>query len=112
MATTARILSIGLLVMLGGCESLHESPDYERHTLSQVSQPLDGSKYYWFDVTLTPEMPEESESAEALRMEWLAVWFENKKYCPNGYTILERRPFEFLEHNPARHDLRYKVQCN
>jgi hypothetical protein len=29
----------------------------------------------------------------------------------NGYTIIERRPFDYMENNPARYDLRYKVQC-
>jgi hypothetical protein len=98
--------------VLAGCAGIHESPDYERHTLSQLSQPLDGANYYWFDVTLTPEMAEESESAEALRMKWLGVWLQNKKACPNGHAVLERRPFGFLEHNPEQYDLRYKVQCN
>ena len=45
------------------------------------------------------------------RMEWLEGWLEVRKLCANGYEILERRPFEFLEHNPAQYDLRYKVQC-
>ncbi len=99
-------------MLLAACDAMHESPDYDRHTLSQLSQPLDGSPWYWFDVTFTPEMPEESELAEAKRMEWLAAWLAQRKFCPNGYEIVERRPFEFLEHNPAQHDMRYKVQCS
>ena len=44
-------------------------------------------------------------------MQWLESWLEVRKLCENGYVILERREFDFLEHNPARYDLRYKVQC-
>ena len=106
-----KIIFLFLITLLAGCAGMHESKDYKRHTLSQLAPPLEGGDYYWFDVSLTPELPEESETAEALRMEWLAAWLETKKVCRNGYTIVERRPFEFLEHNPANYDLRYKVRC-
>ncbi|MCP4833004.1 MAG: hypothetical protein GY886_12400 [Gammaproteobacteria bacterium] len=76
-----------------------------------MSEPREGGDYLWFDVMLTPEHPGENENAEALRMQWLETWLEVRKICADGYEILERREFEFLEHNPARYDLRYKVQC-
>ena len=72
---------------------------------------MNGGDYLWFDVTFTPEYPAEGEAAETARMEWLAGWLEIRKICANGYKILERREFDFLEHNPHRYDLRYKVQC-
>jgi hypothetical protein len=46
-----------------------------------------------------------------VRMQWLAAWLETRKACLNGYEILQRRAFDYSEHNPARYDLRYKVQC-
>ena len=49
--------------------------------------------------------------AMALRMQWLEGWLERRGLCVHGYEVLERRAFDFLEHNPARYDLRYKVQC-
>ena len=114
----ARTLWVTLLLVLGltGCsamDSMHESPDYYRHSLSQLSQPLDGtsSDFFWFDVKFSPEYPDNSEAAEAVRMQWLTTWLESRKTCLNGYEILERRAFDFSEHNPARYDLRYKVQC-
>jgi hypothetical protein len=99
-------------VLLAGCSgSIHDSPDYYRHSLSQLSTPMDGGDYLWFDVKLTPEYPESNPAAEDQRLRWLSDWLAVRKICENGYEILERREFEFLEHNPARYDLRYKVQC-
>lgn len=100
-----------MLLLLSGCLSVHQSEDFTRHTLSQLSSPLDQSDYFWFDVKITPELPDKSEAAEARRMEWLSAWLNAHKLCAAGYEIDERRPFEFLEHNPARYDLRYKVRC-
>jgi hypothetical protein len=99
-------------VLVAGCpHSIHDSADYYRHSYSQLSEPMAGGDYLWFDVKLTPEYPEGSEAAEAARMQWLASWLEVRKLCTSGYKVLERREFEFMEHNPARYDLRYKVQC-
>ena len=117
LSPIAGIFSAVLLITsLAGCsamDSMHESPDYYRHSLSQLSQPLDGtsSDFFWFDVKLSPEYPDNNEAAEAMRMQWLTIWLESRKACLNGYEILERREFGFSEHNPARFDLRYKVQC-
>ncbi|HJP03988.1 MAG: hypothetical protein CL799_10860 [Chromatiales bacterium] len=107
----AGLLVLAVTVTLGGCSGIHESPDYERHSQSQLSTPMGGGDYLWFDVKLTPEYPDNSEAAEALRMQWLLGWLERRGLCIHGYDILERRAFDFLEHNPARYDLRYKVQC-
>ena len=67
--------------------------------------------YYWFDVKLTPEFPDNNEAAEAVRMQWLGEWLAIRKTCLAGFDVLERRPFDFLEHNPGQYDLRYKVTC-
>lgn len=100
------------LFILSACQSMHESPDYERHSSSQISVPLEGGDFYWFDVKLTAELPANSDVAEAQRMRWLESWLALRKVCAEGYEILERREFGFLEHNPARYDLRYKVRCS
>ena len=92
-------------------DSMHESPDYDRHSLSQLRKPMEGNDYMWFDVKLSPEYPDDSEAAEAARMQWLTDWLAVRKMCAHGYEILERREFDFLEHNPAQYDLRYKVRC-
>jgi len=100
-----------ILLLLSSCLSVYQGEDFTRHTLSQLSSPLDQSDYFWFDVEITPELPDKNDSAEARRMEWLSAWLNAHKLCAAGYEIDERRPFEFLEHNPARYDLRYKVRC-
>lgn len=105
------LLAMVTSVLLTGCSGMHASPDYYRHSLSQLSEPMGGGGFLWFDVKLAPEYPDNNVAAEALRMQWLAGWLERRGSCPHGYDILERRPFDFLEHNPARYDLRYKVQC-
>jgi len=110
------VIIVALVAGLAGCsamDSIHESPDYYRHSLSQLSQPLDGTTadFFWFDVKFSPEYPNNSEAAEAVRMQWLTTWLETRKACLNGFEILERREFDYSEHNPARYDLRYKVQC-
>lgn len=108
---TGVIACIALLVLTGCSKSIHDSKDYYRHSLSQLSTPREGGDYMWFDVTLTPEYPDNNSYAEEKRMEWLQGWLDVRKMCVNGYEIQERREFDFLEHNPARYDLRYKVQC-
>ncbi|MGI9292298.1 MAG: hypothetical protein ACR2QG_13625 [Gammaproteobacteria bacterium] len=109
-----RVFAIAILslLMLWGCSpSIHESREFERHSMSQLSTPRDGGDYVWFDVKLTAEFPDNNEYAEDKRMEWLEGWLEVRNICGNGYEIIERREFGYLEHNPARYDLRYKVQC-
>jgi hypothetical protein len=113
-APAGKAAAILLTLLLAGCsdmQSIHDSPDFYRHSYSQLSKPLDGGDFYWFDVKLTPEYPADSEAAEAIRMDWLSAWLETRKTCVNGYEIVEKRAFDFLEHNPAQYDLRYKVRC-
>lgn len=102
-----------LTVLVGGCTevNMHDSRDFERHTLSQLSVPLEGGDFYWFDVKLTAAMPADNAAAEAQRMAWLASWMTARSPCGQSWEVLERRPFDFLEHNPAHFDLRYKVRC-
>ncbi len=100
-----------LATMLVGCAGMHESPDFERHRFSQLSEPFERTGILHFDVTFGPNYPDDDAVAEAKRMEWLASWLEQRKMCLDGYEILQRRPFGMLEHNPARYDLRYEVKC-
>ncbi len=108
-----RLASVALagMLALAGCAEMHESVDYERHSLSRLSEPLSGEDFLWFDVRLTAAYPLDSEAAESRREMWLQMWLKQRGICPNGYEILERRPFEFQEYNPERMDYRYKVTC-
>lgn len=93
------------------CANIYESKDFERHRNSQLLLPYDRDDVFYFDATFTPQFPDEDEAAEAIRMEWLAGWLDQRSLCPDGFEIVSRRPFEFLESNPARHDIRYEVKC-
>jgi len=108
----SRLLMMVLIgILLVACASFKDSPDYERHRYSQLSEPFDRSDVLYFDATFDPNFPDGDSAAEAKRMEWLTGWLEQRSMCPNGYEILKRRPFEMLEHNPARYDIRYEVKC-
>ncbi len=98
-------------ILLAACTNIHESPGYERHRYSQLSEPFERNDVLYFDVMFDPNFPDGDSAAEAKRMEWLSGWLAQRKMCPDGYEILKRRPFEMLEHNPARYDIRYEVQC-
>ena len=106
------MVSIGFMSACQQLDSIHDSPDFYRHSYSQLSTPMSGEGgYYWFDVKLTPEFPDNNDAAEAVRMQWLEEWLAIRKTCLPGFEVLERRPFDFLEHNPGQYDLRYKVTC-
>jgi len=106
-----RAVGMFALILITGCAQMHDSVDYRRHTMSRISEPLTGGDFFWFDVKITPELPLENPAAEQQRQIWLQTWLVQRGMCPDGYEITERRPFEFLEHNPAQLDIRYKVNC-
>jgi hypothetical protein len=105
------LLVAGVLV-LSGCASSLESPDYERHNSSRLTVPYERDDVIYFDVKVSPTYPRNDEGAEAKRMEWLQAWLDFKNLCPSGYEIVDRREFRFEELNAGRYDLRYEVACN
>ncbi len=89
---------------------------YNRHRLSEIVQPRNGTAeaptdVLYFDVSVTAELPDNNPTAEATRMAWLAESLKQRGMCPGGHDIVRRRPFDFMEDNPARRDLRYEVKC-
>jgi hypothetical protein len=94
-----------------GCASIHESPDFVRHRHSQLTEPYDRNDVVYFDAMFDPNYPDDDPVAEAKRMEWLSSWLEQLHMCPDGYEIVKRRPFDMLESNQARYDIRYEVKC-
>jgi hypothetical protein len=104
------IVLCGLIV--SSCASINDSPDFARHRYSQVMEPYDRNDVVYFDVTFSPQFPDDDAAAEATRMKWLEGWLEQRKMCgDNGYEIIVRRPFEMMEDNPAHHDIRYEFKC-
>ena len=106
-----RIASLLVAVALGSaCSNVHKSADYERHLYSQFVVPYDRNDVMYFDVTINAEFPDD-EAGEATRMEWLKTWLAQRSMCADNFKIVDRRPFEPMENNPAHHDIRYEVQC-
>lgn len=104
------VLSV-LILLVASCASMHESKDFERHRNSQLEVPYDRDDVFYFDVSFTAQYPDDDEAAEVIRLEWLDQWLAQRSLCPEGFEVVTRRPFEFLEDNPARHDVRYEVKC-
>jgi len=98
------------LVLVSGCAEIHKSADYERHRYSQFVVPYDRNDVMYFDATINVEFPDD-EAGEAKRMEWLRAWLGQRNMCADNFEIVDRRPFEAMENNPAQHDIRYEVKC-
>ncbi len=105
-----RAALILIIVLVAACADIHKSADYERHRYSQLVVPYDRSDVMYFDVTFNAEFPD-GEAAEATRMEWLKAWLGQRSMCAESFEIVDRRPFEPMENNPAHHDIRYEVKC-
>lgn len=106
-----RSLFAVLALAVAGCADIHKSPDFERHNESRLTVPYDRDDVVYFDVKLSPTNPDANPVAEEKRMEWLQTWLDLKSLCPNGFEIVNRRPFRFEEMNAGRYDLRYEVAC-
>jgi hypothetical protein len=100
-----------MCVILSGCASINNSPDFERHRYSQIVEPYDRDDVLYFDATFSPDFPDDDAVAEQKRMKWLEDWLAQRKFCGNGYEIVARRRIDTLEYNPANHDVRYEFKC-
>ena len=105
-----RVAVILILVLVSACADMHKSADFERHRYSQLSEPYDRNDVMYFDATFTADFPDNA-AGEAKRMEWLQAWLQQRNMCTDGFEVVTRRPFEPMESNPARHDIRYEVNC-
>jgi hypothetical protein len=104
-----RAALILIIVLVAACADIHKSADYERHRYSQLVVPYDRNDVMYFDVTFNAEFPD-GEATEATRMEWLKAWLGQRSMCAESFEIVDRRPFEPMENNPAHHDIRYEVK--
>jgi hypothetical protein len=106
-------------LVLGACTAFDTPDTYNRHRLSEITLPRDGSgtaaaeasDVFYFDVTVNGEFPDNNAAAEAERMKWLAEWLEQRHMCLTGHDVVKKRKFDYMEDNPARRDLRYEVRC-
>jgi hypothetical protein len=104
---------IALLVMLAGCAAdvLDKSADFDRHRYSRIVQPFDKPDKIYFDVLFTGEYPADDPVAEQARMAWLQAWLEQRRLCASGHEVAARRPFDYLEDNPAGYQQRWEIRC-
>lgn len=101
-----------IVVFLAGCaSSLDKSEDFDRHRYSQLVQPFDRPGKIYFDVIFGPDFPADDPTADSTRTAWLEAWLEQRRLCPAGYEVLDRRPFDYLEDNPAGYQQRWEVRC-
>jgi hypothetical protein len=100
-----------IFAILSACASINNSPDFARHRYSQIVEPYDRDDVLYFDVTFSPDLPDDDAVAEQTRMKWLEGWLEQRKMCANGYEIVSRHRIETLDYNPAHHDVRYEFKC-
>lgn len=105
------VLVLAAAGLLTACDSIHESPDYERHRYSQLSEPSDRDDVLYFDVKVDVNFPEDNPVAEDKRMAWLEAWLAQRNMCADGFEIANRREFDSMEYNPGRYNLRYEVTC-
>jgi len=83
---------------------------FDRHNLSRLWVDEETGKTY-FDASVSPQFPLDSESAEVARAGWLAEWLKVRKQCLDGHRILSRRVLGRDEDIVYRHRLRYEVEC-
>lgn len=106
-------LVIAPLVLLAGCAAdvLDKSTDFDRHRNSRIVQPFDKADKIYFDVRFSPEYPADDPAAEEARMIWLQAWLEQRRLCTSGHEVAARRPFDYLEDNPAGYQQRWEIRC-
>ena len=104
---------VAALLALSGCAAdvLDKSADFDRHRYSRLVQPFDKPDKIYFDVLFGPEYPADDPAAEEARMGWLDAWLEQRRLCASGHEVAARRPFDYLEDNPAGYQQRWEIRC-
>lgn len=104
---------LGVLATLAGCAAADRQSvaDFDRHRYSQLVQSYARPGVIFFDVAYPPQYPRDSLEGEDARLGWLAGWMKLRGLCPAGYDVQQRRPFDYLEDNPAGYAERWEVAC-
>lgn len=106
-------LDLVLALLLTGCAAdvMDKSADFDRHRYSRIVQPHGQPDKIFFDVIVSPDYPADDPAAEAARMTWLDAWLRQRKLCASGHEVALRRPFDYLEDNPAGYQQRWEIRC-
>jgi hypothetical protein len=106
------VLALVMALVLAGCAgALDKSVDFDRHRYSQLVQPFDRPNEIYFDVIFAADFPADDPAADQSRAAWLDGWLKQRRLCPAGYEVLNRRPFDYLEDNPAGYQQRWEIRC-
>lgn len=97
--------------LLSACAPMDDRRDYHRHSMSDLREDWRRPGIFLFEASTSSLYPPDSESAEAVRMEWLAAWMKRSGFCPAGWEILSRSAIDPAEVHARRHDLRYELEC-
>jgi hypothetical protein len=101
-----------VLSLLSGCAFEEKSrADFERHQSSILRTSYQDSAMLVFEARAGAAYPEDSETAETLRMSWLQDWLDRQGLCPDGYEIVTREPISAGQPNFHDMDLRYLLRC-
>lgn len=101
-----------LAILLSGCALEEKSrADFERHDNSILRTSYQDESVLVFEARAGSAYPSDSESAEAVRMEWLQSWLDRQGLCRDGYEIVSREPIGAGQPNFHHMDLRYLVKC-
>ncbi len=108
----AALLGSVVIGLSAGCTAaLDRSADFDRHRYSQLVQPFNKAGTIYFDVRFAADFPARDPAGDAARDVWLKDWLAQRRLCPDGYDVVERRPFDYLEDNPAGYDERWEIRC-
>lgn len=103
--------ALAAIALLPACAAMEGAQDFDRHRMSSIRVSEADPEIYIFEAQISAEYPADNDMAEAVRMEWIKSWMEVRKFCPEGFEVVERRPFGKDEPNPYRSDLRYQLRC-
>jgi len=105
-------VALALAAVLAGCALEEKSRgDFERHNQSILRDSYAEPGMLVFEAKAGAAFPADSQSAEALRMQWLDAWLVQRKLCPNGHEVQSRELIGVGEPNFHDMDLRYLIRC-